>query len=70
MRFGKGDFHCLHLQVNAIGGVKRVNLNIEMFEDTERQQRGDSLPIRWNLMNGKAPKVLGDTVDPVTLVIC
>ena len=65
---GERDLHRLDLQVPALGGVGVERGDVEVLEDAERDQRGDPLAVRRDLVQAVAAIVHADGVDPVDRV--
>ena len=68
MCIGKADLHCFDLQVLARHRVGRIGRDIEVVENSKRDQRGDALAVRRNLVHGDAAIVERERIDPVARV--
>ena len=65
---GECELHGFDLQVQAFDGIRGGATEIEMFQDTERDQRRDALAIGRNFMHAITAISLADRFDPVRLV--
>src|SRR5580692_13183855 len=50
IRVGKAQLHRFDLQMLARGAVHRMSRHTHVLQDTERNERRDALPVRWNLV--------------------
>jgi hypothetical protein len=65
---GEGQLHGLDLQVLRVDAVHGQACHIEMAQNAQSDQRGDALPVGWNLVQRIAAVVLRDGLDPLGLV--
>ena len=58
------------LQVNTIGRQGLIALNLQVLQDTQRDQGNDALPTRGNLMDGEVCIIQRNAVGPEAFVVC
>jgi hypothetical protein len=61
VRVGESELHRLDLPVDALG---RRGGPVEAFEDIERDERGNALPVRRQLPNLAVPVPRANRIDP------
>ena len=68
MKISKGELHGLDLQVDGLGAVGVQLLDPHTAQKTQRHERGDPLPIRRDLVQGRVREGLPDRAAPVVAV--
>ena len=69
MRIGKGEFHCLDLQMHTVCGVDGHLGQGMMSQDAEREKRSQSLAVRRDLVQLVSVVFGRDRGDPIGCVL-
>ena len=70
MRQKESRLDCFDLQVNTVGRQGFIAFNLQVLQDTQRDQGNDALPARRNLMDGEVCIVQRNAVGPEAFVVC
>lgn len=66
---GKGQLHCLNLQVIALAGIVGDPTQLKTLQKVERHQSGNALPVGGDLPDGVAAVICMDGFHPIGLVL-
>jgi hypothetical protein len=65
---GECELHSLDLQMPALGGFRRQGRHVEVLQDPQRDERRDSLTVRWKFVHGEIAIGLRQRHHPVGLM--
>ncbi len=63
------QLHRLNGQMQGLHGIRVMVLNAALLQNAERNQRGDPLPVRWQLLHRTAGEVTRQQIHPVHTMI-
>jgi hypothetical protein len=67
VRVGEGELHRLDLDVLRVRAVHREARHVEFLDDAKRDERGDALSVRRDLVQAETTVVAADRLDPFGL---